>query len=162
MTNLMVHSVARDLKSDKKGFTLVELIVVIVILGVLVGIAVPSFVGYIDRAKESKDRANITAVEKAFLIAVTDESVTISPGIIFYLPDGTLKGIGVTLTEQFAKTFGTSGKTGAPGVKGYKMPPLTSAKYRALAETKDGIGYDFKWSNGSTGYIIMTPTYTLD
>jgi prepilin-type N-terminal cleavage/methylation domain-containing protein len=38
---------------DKKGFTLVEVIVVLVILAILMAIAVPSLTGYIDKARYS-------------------------------------------------------------------------------------------------------------
>ena len=37
---------------DKKGFTLVELIVVLVILAILAALLVPALTGYIDKAKE--------------------------------------------------------------------------------------------------------------
>lgn len=39
-------------KNDKKGFTLVELIVVLVILAILAALLVPALTGYIDRAKK--------------------------------------------------------------------------------------------------------------
>ena len=41
-------------KGNKKGFTLVEIIVVLVILAILAVIAVPSVLGYVEQAKESE------------------------------------------------------------------------------------------------------------
>lgn len=41
-------------KNNKKGFTLVELIVVLVILAVLAALLVPALTGYIDKAKEKQ------------------------------------------------------------------------------------------------------------
>ena len=41
-------------KHDKKGFTLVEVIIVLVILAILAAVIIPSLTGYIDRANKSK------------------------------------------------------------------------------------------------------------
>ena len=41
---------------NKKGFTLVEIIVVLVILAILAAIAVPSVLGYVEEAKKEKSK----------------------------------------------------------------------------------------------------------
>ena len=40
-------------KTNKKGFTLTELIVVIVIIGILAGVLIPSIAGYVNKSKRS-------------------------------------------------------------------------------------------------------------
>ena len=47
-----------NIHKNKKGFTLIELIVVIAILGILAAILVPTITGFITRANDATDIAN--------------------------------------------------------------------------------------------------------
>ena len=119
----------RNLKK-KKGFTLVEVIIVLVILAILAAILIPSLVGYIDKANE---KASIANCRSFVLAAQTIGSET-------YGEKGTLStnGTDATVTEaDFIKEV-------------FDLSELDSTKFKGeITMTPKGKVSEVKFDDGS-------------
>ena len=60
------------MKKNKKGFTLIELMIVVAIIGILAPIAIPSFLFFSARARQSEARTNLGAIYTAYTSYFSD------------------------------------------------------------------------------------------
>src|SRR5205809_6810864 len=61
----MVHPMNSAASSRTRGFTLLELLVVVVIIGLLVGYVAPRYFGQVGKSEVTTAKAQIDALEKA-------------------------------------------------------------------------------------------------
>lgn len=59
-------------KKNNKGFTLVELVIVIAILAILVGILAPQYTKYVEKSRKAADVDNLEELVKAVQVYVID------------------------------------------------------------------------------------------
>jgi type II secretion system protein G len=148
----------KNLKKQK-GFTLIELMVVIVIIGILVAIALPNFIGAQDRAKISSVKANMHTVQTMLETYGVDWGGTY-PTTVGTTTTGMI-GESLTASNPYYKDFANpftstsmgSNTTVANGTIGNSVIDQNTAALIATAIGNAGkVGYDA--SGGNTKYYI--------
>ena len=89
---------------NNKGFSLVELIIVIAIMAVLIGVLAPQYIKYVEKSRESADVDNAQAVITALQVYATDTSnPTLVGGTIQFTKTGsTVTGTSTNITAALA------------------------------------------------------------
>ncbi|HVL32842.1 MAG TPA: prepilin-type N-terminal cleavage/methylation domain-containing protein [Actinomycetota bacterium] len=73
----MLEALSKRLRRDEDGFTLIELMVVVLIIAILIAIAIPTFLGARERAQDKAAQSNIrNAVESAEVYYTDNEEYT--------------------------------------------------------------------------------------
>ena len=142
-------------KKDNKGFTLVELVIVIAILAILVGLLAPQYTKYVEKSRKTADANNLEEIVKEIKVVASDPSYAIPRGnfhivikdnggtTITFKPDtngGTITG--KTWTEGMSALLEgtwTVGAEAAANTMTNTSLSLKSNKWAATGNIVDGI-----------------------
>lgn len=147
----MIYKEAKNRKQGK-GFTIIELLIVVAVIGVLVAISIPVFAAQLEKSREAADIANVRAAYAELMVRVLDtdgntDSVTV--GLKQKLSGWQTK-LPITIGGITFNGTNTDNWTGTPGSNGTCEVSYNKDK-----------GAIFNWSGGSGGDSGQQ-TYTGD
>ncbi|MDO8335252.1 MAG: prepilin-type N-terminal cleavage/methylation domain-containing protein [Candidatus Saccharibacteria bacterium] len=138
------------MKNKESGFTIVELLIVIVIIGILAALVIVAYTGITARANTAKAKTNATAIQKKLEAWAADSSAGSGAGNGTYpLTAAAVTAMGGSATLPSGVTVGRvdPGTGNATTTVGYKV-----------CTTSTGAGYQITFYDSSTGLVDSTVT----
>ena len=75
------------MKKSKKGFTIVELVIVIAVIGILSAILIPTFANLVGEAREAKIQSEVSSAYMAYAAAKADEGELVAQSAVVISKD---------------------------------------------------------------------------
>ena len=141
----------KSLKKKQGGFTLIELMVVIVIIGTLVAIALPNFIGAQDRAKVSSVKANMHTVQTVIETYAVDWGGVYAENFANLRTEATQTGR--EYWKEFTNPFTGKSGSGAIGAQGSYLSIVSPAVSTAAATLGSVAGT----SSTDAGKVLYDP-----
>jgi type IV pilus assembly protein PilA len=77
MKKFIKNYLAKLQENDKKGFSLVELIIVMAIMAILVGVVASQVIPYMEKSRQSKDQQQLSEICTAMVSAIAQSPVQV-------------------------------------------------------------------------------------
>ena len=140
-------------KMNNKGFSLVELIIVIAIMAVLIGVLAPQYLRYVERSRVSADRDSVDAMVSALQVYAVDPDAAAS----------FVDGSSITITDTDVTINEGTGVSGTPVANALANAglPNTNTTIRQLEnqQTFDQVVITVE-IDSTTNTFNVTATYT--
>ncbi len=133
---------------NRKGFTIIELMVVIIVVGILAAVAIPMMQGRIDSAKWSEGKAIMGAIARALRAHVSEEGINFSP-----VP--TLEQLGFG-PDDLKCTYFTGGESGT-GNFSWVINSRSPLDYLVTATAPAGVSSPSQVTLNHTGKFTEVP-----